>query len=224
MVSQVTLDWSGCVSYDKVAVYHAARSIYTRLNEGRNGEAIPFPSYSEIWKNAKGTTGLFLRDQGFSIDDAEAFNLMQLFYDENYLRRGIHPTLIPGANEFLRTLHAMGIPVTIVSSHPQFCIEREARHYGVLDCIEEIYGGNLSKKEAIQRNLENTGVLPNKSPHIGDMDFDVHAALAAKVPAFVVAHPPYGYQSRDYLEREFKGREGVQFFGSLAEILELDLL
>ena len=95
-------------------------------------------------------------------------------------------TLFPGAEELLRTLHARGVRLGIVSTKTGETIEYIMKRYGLLDTLEFVIGSydvthHKPHPEGILKALEQIGVPREMFLYCGDTVLDAEAAQRAGV-------------------------------------------
>lgn len=116
------------------------------------------------------------------------------------------PDIFPGMREVFRCLNGEGIKVGIVSSSAADVIERDARRYGIRDCIDTIVGvDTLPTKKKMKPHpapllIAQHRMKDYEAIYVGDMPSDLEAATrvaefrAKPIPFIMVT---YGYTPKD---------------------------
>ena len=131
---------------------------------------------------------------GQGVDDSLAAQGLALF--EAAYASSHHATRVyPGALEFLRALHARGIPLALVTNKPSRFLPELLAQVGMAELFRwQIGGDTFAQKKpdpfALHWLLEQAGVPAEQALFVGDSRNDVLAAKAAQVP---VAAVTYGY-------------------------------
>jgi pyrophosphatase PpaX len=97
-----------------------------------------------------------------------------------------------GMMDVLRTLHAEGRKLGVVSAKPSPTVERVFRGAGIGEYFDVIVGADKTEKhkpdtEPLLHALEHLGAAPPHAAYVGDSPFDMQAAKAAGVFAVAVA-------------------------------------
>jgi beta-phosphoglucomutase-like phosphatase (HAD superfamily) len=87
---------------------------------------------------------------------------------------------IRGAGEFLRKWCSQ-LPCFVISATPQEEIRQIVRRRGMMDYFEEVLGAPASKKDNLQRLLNQFHLTPSKCCLFGDAESDCRAAHACGV-------------------------------------------
>ncbi len=109
----------------------------------------------------------------------------------------------PGVLDLLEGIRARGWRATVVTSKLEPIAVRVLEHFALAPYLTGVYGtrpGELgAKPDLIVRVLDCEGIDPAEAVVVGDRLHDVRGARACGVDAIGV---PYGYGSREELERE----------------------
>ena len=124
-------------------------------------------------------------------------------YREQYVKVAlVQTTLLPGAEDCLERLQAVGLKLAFATSKELEYAEMILEHLGILDTfVSRIGPGEVTHPkphpEAVCVSSENLNVSRERMFFVGDTHFDVLAARAAQVRCLCVTT---GYASREQLE------------------------
>jgi phosphoglycolate phosphatase len=107
-----------------------------------------------------------------------------------------------GMRDVLRTLHASGRSLWVVTSKPTVYSEVIVEHHGLRPYFRKVYGSDLNgdrtdKRVQIRYVLETEGLSPREVLMVGDRSHDVLGARANGVACLAVR---WGYGSEGELE------------------------
>jgi HAD superfamily hydrolase (TIGR01549 family) len=119
--------------------------------------------------------------------------------------------MYPEAPQVFRELNRRGLPIAVISRHPQENLRKEAERYGLLPFIRLLIS-TKNKKEAILKACQDFGVNPRQFLYLGDTTFDIRAGKKAGV---VTSGISTGYHLREKLEEE----KPDYIFDNLEEVL-----
>lgn len=197
-------DWSGTISDDRKPVYEANRRM-------RVGYGVPTVTFDE-WLDS-------IRGNAYDAFLALGVDVTERALNENYLARlsevvasGIRPEAYLDAADALSGLSTLGVPIGVVSSHPQSHLSNEAERYGIRPRFDVLSGDHRDKTPELVRLCAHYGVDPSRACYVGDMTFDIQAAKRAGMRAIAVTT---GYHPRALLEAE--DPDGL--FDSLTELV-----
>jgi phosphoglycolate phosphatase len=110
-------------------------------------------------------------------------------------------TLLPGAAEVVRALHAAGKRIGLCSNKPRAFSLQLLRHLGLADCFDVVLGPEdvphpKPAPDMLRSALERLGVSADRALYIGDMTVDIQTARAAGVAVWSV---PTGSDERGAL-------------------------
>lgn len=133
----------------------------------------------------------------------ESFQAVE-YYREYYTEKGIYENEIyEGVPKLLEDLKKAGMRVAMATSKPEKYAKMIAEHFQLARYFDFIGGslmdgGRTDKSEVIEYVLEECGVTKRDTVlMIGDRDYDIIGAKAAKIHAMGVL---YGYGTRTELE------------------------
>lgn len=159
----------------------------------------------------------FMRQFGMNEETAaEAVRL----YREYYPVKGIYEqTIMPGAEETVRSLKERGVTVCTATSKPQKYVEIILKNYGIEKYFDIIVGATFdgklqSKKDIIARVLELSGKSPKECLMVGDRCFDIEGAHACGVKCAAVL---CGYGSL----KEFDSAGADYIINGLSDVLKI---
>ena len=141
-------------------------------------------------ETVRGTIGYLLEDAYALLtgdrDPARQAQFRAYFLQVAKPRQREETTLFPGAEELLRTLHARGVRLGIVSTKTGETIEYIMKRYGLLDTLEFVIGSydvthHKPHPEGILKALEQMGVPREMFLYCGDTVLDAEAAQRAGV-------------------------------------------
>lgn len=98
---------------------------------------------------------------------------------------------MPGARAAIRSLHAEGFRVGVVTNKQQAAAERILDHFALSPFLGTVIGGNPGTNpkpapDMLLRALDRLGVEPGNAVMVGDSGIDIEAAHRAGLPAVVV--------------------------------------
>lgn len=120
---------------------------------------------------------------------AEALDIYREYWDRTMLDR---VSLMPGAKELLESLRAQGAALAVLSNKLGASSRLICDHLGISPLVRLVVGAKdtpwLKPDAALTRHvLERLGTAPAEAVLVGDSPFDIAAAHAADLPAWVVA-------------------------------------
>ena len=183
--------------------------------DGRPG---PRPTRAE-WQALIGTP-LDRMIRNWALDDADLEFLRaryRQFQVENHDRL---VRLYPGVDETLRTLHARGHPLGLVSSKLDAGIRRSMDYFKLTPLFDVIVGiehtvNHKPHPEPVELALRALGVRPHEAVFVGDSPHDVEAGNAASVPVIACT---WGAYSREEIARA----RPAQWIDEMHALLEAD--
>jgi len=205
-------DWSGVISDDRRPVYESNMKLLEHYGK-------PTMSFEEWRKRTTLTPVEFLRNHGVTekmADDREIWNLYRKEYD-NVTMKGIAPEVYHDARDALEFLKNKNKTVSILSSHPEENLLREAEEYGLKIFIDSISGSaGKDKARGLKRTLERFSKNPKDALYTGDTFLDIIEAKKAGTYSAGICN---GYHSRERLAKE----EPDFLFENLSEIKRLEI-
>lgn len=164
----------------------ATASIYEGYCYGFEKMGYPQPELEAVRR----TVGYILED-GFTMitgqaDDAKRKEFRAWFQEKVEGRQAELTKLFPGAEELLRTLHARGIKVGVVTSKRVTTLRDILRRYELLDLMDITIGGEMVKRpkpdpEGLSTAIETLGVERGEVLYCGDTVIDAGTAQNAGV-------------------------------------------
>lgn len=120
---------------------------------------------------------------------AEALAIYKEFWDRTMLER---VSLMPGAGELLRGLHARGTPMGVLSNKLGDSSRLICDRLGITPLVRFVLGAKdtpwLKPDPALTRlALERLGARPDETVLVGDSPFDMAAAAGAGLTGWMVA-------------------------------------
>ncbi len=111
--------------------------------------------------------------------------------------------LYEGIKETLRTLHANGKKLYVVTSKPTVFASRIVEHFDILKYFESVIGPelnnkNYSKNELVETAIKATDGDKSECVMIGDRFYDIDGANANNIDSIGVL---YGYGNKEELEK-----------------------
>jgi len=201
-------DWSGVVSDDRRPVYESNMRVLERYGKDR----VPFDEWLRLSKAS--ASELFVSR---GVKEPRGLDYLERLYKDeldSVGRDGIVPTPYDDAFNAFLTLYEREIPITIISSHPEQNLRKEAQRYGLARFIKSMIGGSRDKTESILKVCEEMGVNPSEVLYVGDTIFDIKSGKKAGVRTGGIST---GYHSRKRLESE----EPDYLLDSLSELLNI---
>ncbi|KKW32610.1 MAG: Phosphoglycolate phosphatase [Candidatus Uhrbacteria bacterium GW2011_GWA2_52_8d] len=190
-IQAVLFDWSGTISDDRLPVYQANKKMcdYWR---------VPCESFEEWTRAASMTVIDAFRKKGVEASGDEIYALYRTSFQES-LEAGIRPAIFPDAHETLLQLQNKGLPLGIVSSHPQVYLVQEARDYLIQPLVEILHGDARNKIDALKEVCQILGLERSTTMYVGDTIFDIRSAREA---GLVTAGVSTGYHTHESLASE----------------------
>lgn len=155
----------------------------------------------------------------FGMSDSTAAEAVRL-YREYYPVKGIYEqTMMPGAEETVRSLKERGMTVCTATSKPQKYVEIILKSYNIEKYFDIVVGATFdgklqSKKDIIAKVLELSGKSPEECLMVGDRCFDIEGAHANGVKCAAVL---CGYGSL----KEFDSAGADYIINGLLDVLEI---
>ncbi|MBN1918090.1 MAG: HAD hydrolase-like protein [Verrucomicrobia bacterium] len=152
-----------------------------------------------------------------STDDEATLSLAIRHYRDRYTEAGIYENdLYPDVPSGLASLRELGHRLWIATSKPQVYAQRIAEHFGISRWFENVYGSELSgrnadKAELIGHLLKTEKLRPTDAWMIGDRIHDVVGAQRNGVRTIAVL---WGYGS----EAELRAARPDAMVRSMAEL------
>jgi len=191
-IKAIGLDWSGVVSNDMIPVHEANMRIFEQYGRQRI-------TIKEWLSNPSRNSSGFMISMG--IIEPKGTEYLEYLYREKFnevIGEGIVPEAYSDAFDVLRYLHKQGIPIAVVSCHPEYNLRQEAEKYDLSEFIQTMIGGSGEKTENILRICKELGVNPIDLLYVGDTEFDIESGKSAGTRT---AGVPTGYQTRSDLEK-----------------------
>ena len=164
----------------------ATASIYEGYCYGFERMDYPRPDLEAVRR----TVGYILED-GFTMitgeaDEAKRKEFRAWFQEKVEGRQAELTELFPGAEELLRTLHARGIKVGVVTSKRVTTLRDILRRYELLELMDITIGGEMVKRpkpdpEGLNTAIETLGVEKGQVLYCGDTVIDAGTAQNAGV-------------------------------------------
>lgn len=100
-------------------------------------------------------------------------------------------TLMPGAMELLRALHARGVKLAVFTNKQAEAARRICTHLGATPLLDSVFGAGDTpwlkpQREFSDHVLSRLGATADSAMLIGDSPFDVKTALTAGFPCWAV--------------------------------------
>lgn len=129
--------------------------------------------------------------------DADDVQLLRARYREHQLAK--HDEMIklyPGMVETVRTLHAAGHPLAVVTSKLEVGARRALKFAQIEDCFDVVVGIDHTERhkpepEPVWHALERLGMPRERAMFVGDSTHDMEAGRAAGVTTVAVLWGPY---------------------------------
>ena len=120
------------------------------------------------------------------LEDAEIDRLVNIYRQHNETEHDRFVTVVPGADEGLRTLHAKGFPLGIVTSKRLNLTEHGLRLFGLLDLFQVVVHMDSTPRhkphpEPVQHALSLMGGTPEQAAYVGDSPYDMTSGKEAGV-------------------------------------------
>jgi phosphoglycolate phosphatase len=191
-IKAVISDWSGTVSDDRIPVYNANMKLLDYFKK-------PKMSLDVFLSGSTLNAPQFLRKHGVNFgteDDLQA--MYKKFYDAE-VRTGSRPILYSDVTETLKFLHERGIRMSVLSSHPEESLIREAKGYGIYDHFDIIKGNSKNKAEDMRALCGEMREDAACSIYVDDTIWGMRAAKDAGVKSGAITT---GYHSLKMLKAE----------------------
>ena len=135
---------------------------------------------------------------GRAVDPAQHARILERFFDHyGSLEEAGECAARPyaGAAEALRSLHAAGVRIAVVTNKQHRFATALLHHQGLADWVDCVVGGDSCTRrkpdpEPLVYACAELGVTPAAALMVGDSTNDVQAARGAGIPVFCV---PHGY-------------------------------
>lgn len=188
----VVFDWSGTVSNDLPPVYEANMAILRKSGK-------PVMDFESWRPRTMLTAAQFLQAHGVQGTTEE----LSAWYEQELTlakERGVVPTAYLDAHEILSFLVGMGLRISILSSHPEKHLRKEADEYGLTGFITNFVGDSKDKMADLDIMIAGFGIPVRKQAlMVGDTIFDIQAGKAVGTLTAAVTS---GYHSRERLVQE----------------------
>ncbi len=207
ILNTIIFDWSGTISDDRYPVYEANKRVLRNYK-------IELNPFEEWIKTTNGSIVSYVKSLGIEACPEEILSSYKVSYNQ-VVNEGLAPKSYEDAVSIISSLKKNNKILAVVSSHPQFNLEKEAKTYGLENFFEIIKGDSLDKPLHLTQIIEATQAVPQRTIYIGDMVQDIEAATKAKINCAVVAT---GYHSRERLE---KANPSLGVFESLTELSQI---
>jgi pyrophosphatase PpaX len=147
-----------------------------------------FEGYGRAPTDAQWIAGIGtpLRDQlaSFALDPADVEPLFQRYRAWWLQHHDAQTRLFPGADEVVRTLHARGHPIAVITAKIEVGAERTLRHVGLRELVHVIVAADTvarSKPDPmpVRHALARLDRAPGESLMIGDSPHDLAAGRGA---------------------------------------------
>ena len=181
-------DWSGTISDDRDSIYEVNVGAFRDYD-------LSLPDRREMFSGATGTLQSRLAKEGVVIDKFSEIEVFRKYFDAA-AAKGIIPQIYLEAAEVIKRISGTGVPMAIVSTHPQDYLEQEAERYGIKECFRSILGSLITKTEALESLCLGFRVPKEKAVFVGDTKFDMDSGRAIGIPVIGVSH---GYHSKEQL-------------------------
>ncbi|MCR4588368.1 MAG: HAD-IA family hydrolase [Lachnospiraceae bacterium] len=136
----------------------------------------------------------------YDLSDEKAEEAVRI-YREYYGGGGMfNAPLYEGIADTIKTLHAQGKKLYVVTSKPTPFAKRIVEHFELLSYFEEVVGPDFSDKGYTKEALVKRAMELSGAPDyimVGDRHYDIEGAKAAGIHSIGVT---YGYGSRKELE------------------------
>jgi pyrophosphatase PpaX len=129
-------------------------------------------------------------------DDADVELLRARYREHQIAQHDAMTRPYPGTVEAIRTLHAEGHALAVVTSKLEAGARRSLKFIGVEDCFSAVVGIDHTARhkpdpEPVRHALSVVGVAPQRAIFIGDSTHDMHAGRAAGVRTGAALWGPY---------------------------------
>ncbi len=129
---------------------------------------------------------------GLDLEPAERDRVAARYLAIYEARATAETALMAGVSDFLRNLHARGVPIGVVTNKPGEATRTVLEHFGLLDLMAVVVGGDAGPPTKPDPGLllhacEALGLAPGDAVYVGDSENDVGAARAAGMPVVAVA-------------------------------------
>lgn len=121
-----------------------------------------------------------------NLSDADIHRLVEIYRQHNETEHDRFVTVVPGADQGLRTLHAKGFPLGIVTSKRLTLTEHGLRQFGLLDLFQVVVHMDSTPRhkphpEPVQHALSLMGGQPDQAAYVGDSPYDMTSGKQAGV-------------------------------------------
>ncbi len=205
-INAVLFDWSGTISDDRLPVYEANKKMCDYWK-------VPSESFEEWARGASMTPIEGFRNKGVEASGDEIYALYRTYFQES-LEAGIRPTVLPDVHETLTRLRERGLPLGIVSAHPQIYLTQEAKEYLIAPLVDMLHGDARNKVDALKEVCQILGLQRSTTLYIGDTIFDIRSARDA---GLLTAGVSTGYHTHEALAAE----KPDYIFTSLSQVLSV---
>ncbi|HHU21973.1 MAG TPA: HAD hydrolase-like protein [Clostridiales bacterium] len=143
--------------------------------------------------------------EGYGLTLEQAMEARELFR-QRYVEKGLYENrMYPGVEELIRKLKRQGKTVAVATSKPQVFAEEILKNYGILDCFDQVAGGDLEGKRAskiqiMEEVFRKMGITEEQKAGtvmVGDRVYDVEGAAHFGIACIGVG---YGYAQPDELQ------------------------
>lgn len=129
-------------------------------------------------------------------DDADVELLRARYREHQIAQHDAMTRPYPGTVEAIRTLHAAGHPLAVVTSKLEVGARRSLKFIGVEECFTAVVGIDHTARhkpdpEPVLHALAALGVAPARALFVGDSTHDMHAGRAAGVITGAALWGPY---------------------------------
>jgi len=205
----LTTDWSGVVSDDRIPVYETNMRLLERYE-------IPRIEFDDWLSLSKGSASEFLIYMG--VEEGRGSDYLENLYkgELDVLEgEGTIPEAYDDSYPTFRELNQRGIPIVVISSHPEENLRNEAERYDLLAFIQFMIS-TRNKERALRKTCKRLEVLPSSVLYIGDTVYDIRAGKKAGVlTGGMGGEPRRGYHSDQKLREESPD----YMFSDLGEVL-----
>ena len=192
-IKLIIFDWSGTLSIDMLVCCEANRRTIPSLRNAsyEDWQRINQPCFT-LWE--------FLNKVGWQETLEEFRKANKANYDQVIAEGIFVPKLREEAEEVLKKLTALKMPVIVVSNHPQQNIETEAEGYGIAHFFDQLIGGVPNQKDEILKEVcEALDCSPSEAVYICDSKGDIESSKKAGILSIAVEG---GWTPADILAQE----------------------
>jgi phosphoglycolate phosphatase len=187
----ITTDWSGVISDDRKPLHETNMRVLDAHGKSRL-------TFDEWLLKSTMTALEFFAGQGISSNPQVLFEEFRSVYTQ-VRKEGLNPVAYADSKEVLKFFSGIGMPLIVVSSHPEDYLINEAIEYGIKNYITAFEGTVTDKTEGILKACLRAGEKPENTLYIGDMVYDIRAAKKAGVYSVAVTT---GYHTKERLADE----------------------